>query len=149
MKPRMVVAFVCYLLLIPWSLAFGLMYLLRPEFMPYHAAAIGISWAQLRPEFRALFLALLRVCGGGWLAGAASLSVLIFIPFRRSQPWSRWAIPLVGLCSAVPTLYATLMLKARTGAATPWFAPAATILLLVIGFLLSFPWKKATPSNQT
>ncbi len=147
MKPRLTIAFACYLVLIPGLLGSGLMYLLRPEFMPYHAAAVGISWAQLSPEFQALFLALMRVCGGGWLAGAASLSVLVLIPFRRNEPWSRWAIPLVGLCSAVPTLYATLMLKARTGAATPWFAPAIAILLLVAGFSLAFPAKKAAPGE--
>ncbi len=145
MKPRVTIAFVCYLLLIPSLLGFGLMYLLRSEFMPYHAAAVGTSWTQLRPEFQALFLALMKVCGGGWLAAAASLSVLVLIPFRRNEPWSRWAIPLVGLCWAVPTLYATLMLKARTGAATPWIAPAAAILLLVVGFSLAFPSKKGAP----
>jgi hypothetical protein len=142
MKPRTVLAAACYLLTILMSFAFAAMYLFRSEFMPYHAAAVGVEWPQLNPSFQALFLALMRVCGGGWLAVAAAMTVLLAVPFRRNEPWSRWAIPLVALCAAVPTLYATLLVKSRTPASPPWFGAAAAIFLVVAGFALAPPRKR-------
>jgi len=141
MKAKKAIALACYLLTIFLSLAFASMYLFRPEFMPYHSAAVGVEWSQLDPKFQTLFLALMRVCGGGWLASAAAISVLLAFPFRRNEPWSRWAIPLVALCAAIPTLYATLLVKSRTPASPPWVGAAATILLIVVGFVLSFRWR--------
>jgi multisubunit Na+/H+ antiporter MnhB subunit len=142
MKFRTTVAFVCYVLVMLVSLVFAGLYLGRSEFMPYHAVAIGIQWAQLKPEFQTLFLALLRVCGGGWLAATVAMGILVFIPFRRNESWTTWAVPLVGLSAAIPTLYATLLVKAKTPASPPWYGAAGVIVLLIVGFALSFPWKK-------
>lgn len=142
MKTKTTLAFACYLLAVLLSLAFASMYLFRPEFMPYHSAAVGVEWSQLDPKFQTLFLALMRVCGGGWLAVAAAMAVLLAVPFRRNEPWSRWAIPLVALCAAIPTLYATLLVKSRTPASPPWFGAVAAILLVIAGFMLSLPRKK-------
>ena len=143
MNWKMKSALVCYFLTILMGLFFAAIYLFRPEFMPYHAVAIGVKWTELRPEFQTLFLALLRVSGGGWLATAVSMGILVVIPFRRNEYWSRWAIPLIGLSAAIPTLYATLLVKARTPASVPWFGAAAAILLLIAGFVLSILAKKA------
>ena len=142
MKAKKIIALACYLLAILMSLAFALMYLFRSEFMPYHSAAIGVGWTQLDPKFQTLFLALMRVCGGGWLAVAAALTILLAVPFRRNEPWSRWAIPLIALCAAVPTLYATLLVKSKTPASPPWFGPAVAMVLVVAGSMLSFRSKK-------
>lgn len=145
MKLKTTVSFILYLMVILLSLAFAGMYLLRSEFMPYHAVAIGVAWPDLQPRFQSLFLALMRVCGGGWLAAAVAMAVLLYIPFRRNEGWSRWAVPLVGLSAAIPTLYATLLVKARTPASPPWFGAAAAIALLVLGFVLSIPGKADGP----
>jgi hypothetical protein len=142
MKTRTRIATACYLLVILLSFVFAAVYLFRSEFMPYHAAALGVAWSRLDPAFQALFLALMRVCGGGWLAVAAAMTVLLAVPFRRNEPWSRWALPLVALCAAVPTLYATLLVKSRTPASPPWFGAAAAILLVLAGFTLAPPRKR-------
>jgi hypothetical protein len=147
MKPKAKIAFLLYLAVILLSLVFAGMYLFRSQFMPYHAAAVGVAWTELRPEFRTLFLALLRVCGGGWLAAAIAMSILLLVPFRRNEAWSRWALPLVGLSAAVPTLYATLLVKARTPASPPWFGAAAAIVLILLGFALSFRGKTEGPAR--
>lgn len=142
MKLRRTAALVCYVLVVLLALSFAGLYLLRSEFMPYHAVAVGTSWADLSPRYQALFLALMRVGGGGWLAVAGAIAILLLIPFRRNERWAFWAVPLIGLFAAVPTLYATLLVKARTPASPPWFGAAAAIALLVLGFVLSVPRRK-------
>ena len=116
---------------------FGLLYLGTPKFMPYHAAAAGAEWSELSPGVRALVLALLRVAGGGFLATSTAVLVMIFRAFKRGLAWSHWAIPLVGACSSIPTLYATLFLKIKTQAATPWPLPALCLVFLGVGWLLA------------
>jgi len=139
MRTRMTAALACYGLVILLALSFAGLYLLRSQFMPYHAVAIGASWPDLSPRYQALFLALMKVGGGGWLAVAGAMGALLLIPFRRKEPWARWAVTLIGLAAAVPTLYATLLVKARTPASPPWFGAAAAIGFLLVGFALSGP----------
>ena len=44
MNLRMRLAFGCYLIALLILGAFGLLYLVSPQFMPYHAVAIGTKW---------------------------------------------------------------------------------------------------------
>lgn len=117
--------------------AFGVLYLVTPRFMPYHAAAVGQGWSELTPGVQALILALFRGVGGGLLATSAAILVMIVWAFRRNLSWSYWAIPLVGACSSVPTLYATLFLKSKTPASPPWQVPALCLIFLAAGWLLA------------
>jgi len=43
------------------SLVLGSIYLVSPQFMPYHAAALGTAWAALESAEQTLILALMRV----------------------------------------------------------------------------------------
>jgi hypothetical protein len=116
---------------------FGAIYLVRSQFMPYHQEAVGIPWSQLDPRFQALLLGLLRVAGGGFLTAGICVAILLLIPFRGDEAWSRYAIPVIGLASSVPALYATVLIRARTGARTPVAASGAAVGLIVAGFVLS------------
>jgi hypothetical protein len=137
MSAGQVVAFVCYALAALLSLLFGTMYLVRSQFMPYHEEAVGIPWQQLDPRFQALLLGLLRTTGGGLLTAGICVAILLLIPFRGDEAWSRSAIPVIGLVSSVPALYATVLIRARTGARTPVAASGAAIGLILAGFVLS------------
>ena len=132
------IAFSLFLFAILLSMVFSAVYLFRPTFMPYHAAAVGKNWAELDVRLQALILGLMRVASGSWLTASVATLFLLFIPFRKGATWSRWAILLVGLASAVPTTYGTLIVKLRTPGSPPWYAPAVSIVLLVAGFILSF-----------
>ncbi len=68
MSTRLKIAFWCYLVSLLGPIAFGLMYLLRPEFMPYHAGAVVMSWAEVPRAFQVLILGLMRAAAGAWLA---------------------------------------------------------------------------------
>jgi|UPI000788B6F6 hypothetical protein len=47
------------------SVILGSVYVLRDEFMPYHAQALGQAWGSLDPASQTLLLALMDVAGAG------------------------------------------------------------------------------------
>jgi len=140
------ITFSCYLLGFLLLFALALTYLFRSEFMPYHAVAVGQSWAEVDPSFQILITALMKVTGGGWLATAFAVGILLFIPFRKGMRWAYWAIPVIGLSTSLTSLYATIYVARNTPASPPWIAAALGTILLVIGFLFSvIPEAKAKP----
>jgi hypothetical protein len=92
----------------------GVVYLLRPEFMPYHAEAVGQSWAEVEPAFQILILALMRVVGGAFLASALASVVIAIKPFREGQAWATWVLPATGLMVVGATLLATTSVARNT-----------------------------------
>jgi hypothetical protein len=130
-------SFACYSIVSIFCVASGILYLVRTRFMPYHEAAVGVPWTQLDPHLRALLLGLLRVAGGGLLAGGLALAVLLLVPFRAGETWPLWALPVIGLATVLPTLYATVYVRARTGANTPVWLSAAGLGLVALGAILS------------
>jgi hypothetical protein len=130
-------AFSSYALAALLSMAFGTIYLVRSQFMPYHQEALGKPWQQLDQGLQALLLGLMRTAGGGLLAGGISLIILLFIPYRAGEAWSLYAIPVIGLMTALPAFYATIFIRSRTQAHTPVAAGATGVGLIVIGFILS------------
>jgi hypothetical protein len=147
---RLKVAFLCYLLALPFPLIFGLIYLFRSEFMPYHAVAVGQSWSEVDPAFQILILALMRATGGGLLVTACAIGALLFKPFRQGIRWAYWAIPVIGLISSLSSLYATVYVARSTPASPPWKAAALVTILLVIGFILSvIPKAKEHPEEMS
>jgi hypothetical protein len=120
------------------SAVFGVIYLARPRFMPYHQEALGQPWEEVNPPLRSVLLALMRTAGGGLLASGISVAMMLFFPFRAGEAWACYAIPLVALVTAAPALYATMLVRARTRAHTPVAAGAAAIVLIVAGVVASF-----------
>lgn len=137
MSAKMKIAFACHLTAIAIVAAFGVTYLLRSEFMPYHATALGISWAEVGAPFQILILALMKAVGGACLAVVVLGLFVLFVPFRRGEAWARWALPAGGLVIAAGALYAMFSVAANTPATPPWIAPATGALLLIVGLALS------------
>lgn len=131
------ITFSCYLLGLILLTVLALTYLFRSEFMPYHAVAVGRSWAEIDSSFQILISALMKVTGGGWLATAFAVGILLFIPFRKGMRWAYWAIPVIGLSTSLTSLYATIYVARNTPASPPWMAAALGTILLVIGFFFS------------
>jgi hypothetical protein len=61
-------AFACHVLGILTMIGFGLVYLLRKQFMPYHRVALGQEWAEVPRPVQVLTLALMRAVAGATLA---------------------------------------------------------------------------------
>ena len=130
-------AFICYLIAAVGSIGFGMVYLARSTFMPYHRDALLTPWEKLEKPYQALFLALIKVAGGGFLVSGLSVVFMALFPFRAGHVWARFAIPIIGLAMALPALYATVHVRRHTPASPPVVASVITVALLLIGFALS------------
>ena len=64
MNTRMKAAFWSYLIALLLLAIFGLIYLFRPQFMPYHGDAVGMSWEEVPHAFRILIIALMKSLDG-------------------------------------------------------------------------------------
>jgi hypothetical protein len=133
----MKISFGCHLLALVSIGLVGLIYLFRSQFMPYHAIAVGKKWSEVDPTFQTLLMALIRTLGGAWIATALAIGILLFIPFRQGMGWSRWAVPIIGIVSQIPALYATLSVTLKTPANAPWKGVVLIMILLIVGFILS------------
>lgn len=139
MSPRRWIAWTLYAVTAAISAVLGAIYLFRGSFMPYRAAALDTRWAEVEPALQVLLVALMRVAGGGWLALALIVAVLLARPFREGWWWARLGIPAALLVFYVPSLIATLEVLYATPAAPPWWGNgmAITATLLAAGLDLS------------
>ena len=116
---------------------FGLIYLIKNQFMPYHSRAIGLPWSDLEENMQVLIIALMRAAGGGFLATGLAMLILLIIPWRAGDTWSMYAIPAISLCISLGTLYATLLVKTRTPGTPPVILSFIALVLTIIGFIFS------------
>ena len=122
------------------SIALGLVYLLSPTFMPYHAVAIGRDWPELTVAEQTLFGALLDVAGAGWIALGVAVIVLTLVPLRRGEIWARYLVPMLAMIFYVPTLLATLSVLNTTPASPPWWGNVIALAATIFAFLLDRPF---------
>jgi hypothetical protein len=131
------IALLCYVGAMAGPGIFGLMFLFRSEFMPYHADAVGVPWPEVPKPFQTLILALLKLAGGAWLTVAVAELVLLFGPFRHGARWTLWAVPALGLLHWAGVCYAMAYVTLNTPARPPWIPAIASITLLLAGAALS------------
>jgi hypothetical protein len=137
MLKRLRLAIGCYLAGILIIGVIALIYLLTPQLLPYQETAIGTPWSDLDRGFQVQFLSLLKVSGGGYLATAITLTVILLIPFRRGELWARIAIPAIGIPAILVVNYAGLTIIQNTDGRPPLIAGPAAVLLFLLGFFLS------------
>lgn len=131
------ISFISYSCVAFISILFGLIYLTKNQFMPYHAEALGLSWSELSENMQVLILALMKAAGGGFLATGLAIFILLIIPFRVGDRWTIYATPAVSLCTSLGTLYATLLVKNKTPGKPPVVLSFLALALTIIGFILS------------
>lgn len=115
----------------------GVHYLAATRIMPYHLQALDVAWDDLTPRTRFLMLTLMRGTGLVGVCTAVALAALLVVPFRGREPWSRWAILLVGATAVVPMLIGAARVRVETGAASPWWGQAALLAALGLAFWLT------------
>ena len=131
------VAFICHLLAILTTLGFGLTYLLRRQFMPYHGVALKREWDAMPTAFQILVLALMRAVAAGALATALLSTVILLIPFRAGEVWAFWTLPASTLVLAGGALYAMRLVATNTPARPPYAPIMIAAALVMIGLVLS------------
>lgn len=130
-------AFVCFGLFSVMSVFFGIVYLARAEFMPYHQEAVGKRWEELDSRMRFLLQGMFRMVGAGTLATGIAGALLLAFPLAAGEAWTPYAFLAIGLTEWLVGLYVTVQLRRHTGASTPVVTSAAMVVLVVVGFLLS------------
>jgi len=141
-KYRFAIASVLIWLVVGALFAVGLHYVSSSQVMPYHEEIMEVPWTDLPPRVRMLLLTLMKGTGLVAISTAVSLSLLLAVPFRRREPWSRWAILLVAATALLPTLFGALRLRAEAGAASPWWPHVVLLLMVCLGFWLTRDFKQ-------
>ena len=120
---------------------FGLIYTFSGEFLPFHSDAVGRAWVSLSEPEQTLYLGMMRTEGAGFLAAATAIGILLFIPFRRREIWSFWAIALIGIVEHIPSMIGAYNTTQSTPASSPWQLNLLGVVLLLIGLYLALKSK--------
>jgi hypothetical protein len=116
---------------------FGIRYMRRQAFLPYHAAVAGKPWSELDPGVQAVILGMLKIIGGGFATLGVSLLWLCFA-LHDGVRWAPWAILTISAIALVPMLSVTLRLRAfRADAETPVVPTLVLMALIIVGVGLS------------
>ena len=127
---------ICYGVDALTALIFGVIYLTRSQFMPYHSLALAKPWSEVEPNTQTLILALMRVAVGGFMATGIAIIVLLCIPFQARQ-WAIYSIFFICFCSSFGSGYATFLVQNNTLGNPPFKLSLGAVLLSLIGFFCS------------
>ena len=144
MTPRLKLAFCIYFALVLAGAAWGLGFLFRGEFTPYHRAAAGSPWAEVPANLQVVILALTKLAGGLWVALSLCIFALLWFPFRQGARWAVWAVPLLMLAQLAAPMPAMFHLTTHTIATPPWALTAGFIVLTVIALVVSVTGRRAS-----
>lgn len=129
-----------YIVGVIW-LVFGLIYLFKGSFMPYHAVAVSSSWEGLNPNFQTLILALMRAAGGGFLLAGLIIILLQGIYNQTKLKWIPSFILLIGIIIVSTTVYATMIVRLNTNANPPTLSSVGALVGLIAGFFMNKLYK--------
>ena len=118
-------------------LGFGLTYLLRNSFMPYHSEAISLEWEKVEPATQFLFLALMRATSGGFISTAVAIIFLQYKLQIHKLSWIPLLILILGTISMACSLYAIITVIGHTPGRPPVFTDLLGEVLLIVGFVFN------------
>jgi len=118
-------------------LAFGMIYLLKGSFMPYHGDAVSLEWKDVPPAMQYLLLALMRATSGGFIAVAVAIAYLQYRFTSEKIAWIPGLILVLGTIPVLCYLYAILLVGMHTPGKPPLVADILGEVLLIAGFLFN------------
>jgi hypothetical protein len=118
-------------------LTFGITYLFKDSFMPYHSEAVSLKWEEVDKNIQYLILALMRAVSGGMLLAGF---IIIWLQMKFNQAKLTWIPPLIliaGLIVGLTSLYATFIVRTNTPGSPPTFLVIACLVGLFIGYFFN------------
>ncbi|WP_066628206.1 hypothetical protein [Labilibacter marinus] len=116
---------------------FGIIYLFKPSFMPYHSQALSLDWSEVDHPTQILILALMRVVSAGYIAGAIVI-ITLQRKFSSSQlSWIPALILIFGLIVGVISIYGTFLVRLNSPGKPPIETILLGIVLVVIGYIFN------------
>src|SRR5258708_38936948 len=73
------------------AILFGVRYMRREAFLPYHADVVGKSWGELDAGVQVIILGMLKIIGAGFATLGVTLLWLCFA-LHEGARWAPWAI---------------------------------------------------------
>lgn len=137
MSVLLTLAFICHLLGFITMIGFGLVYLLRRQFLPYHGVALGRDWDEVPKEVQVLILALMRAVSGSTLGLVIIGTTVLWIPFRSGALWALVAVPVSGFVASAGALYAMHLVANNTPAKPPRLPVLVGLAMGITGLVLS------------
>lgn len=128
---RHAIAAILYGVVLALLMVFSFDYFFATTLQPHHAAALNLD-PVLPPGEWAVFRGLYRSIASGQFVLAAVMLAVLFVPFRRREPWARIVLSLGSASYAGLVLFTLLQFRAATGI-TPSAVYAATLALLLVG----------------
>lgn len=116
---------------------FGLIYMTRSRWIHYHEEVTKTPWNEVTQGMQLLYLYCLKLVGGGAIVLGIATSLLLCIPFKRGERWSRYAIPILQLVYLAFCVYCTLAIHIATNASTPWKLCCGFMAATLLAMLLS------------
>ena len=115
------------------GILFGVRYMRREAYLPYHADVAGKSWNELDPGVQVIILGMLKIVGAGFATLGVTLLWLCFA-LHEGARWAPWAILTISAVELGPMLYVAIRLRAfRPDAQTPVRPTLAMMVLIVAG----------------
>jgi uncharacterized protein YjeT (DUF2065 family) len=119
------------------GLLFGVRYMRREAYLPYHAAVAGKAWSELDRGVQIVILGMLRLIGGGFATFGVTILWLCYA-LHEGVRWAPWAILTVSIFALGPTVDVAAKLRAlRPDANTPVRPTLVLIVLILAGVSLS------------
>jgi len=119
------------------GILFGVRYMRRESYLPYHAVVAGKPFIELDPGVQAVIIGMLKIIGSGFATFGVTLLWLCFALFKGER-WAPWAILTISATALVSMLYVAIRLRTfRPGAPTPVMPTLVMMVLIVIGVVLS------------
>lgn len=119
------------------GILFGVRYMRREAYLPYHAVVAGKAFTELDPGVQAIILGMLKIIGGGFATLGVALLWLCYA-LLKGERWAPWAILTVSAVALIPMLYVAITFRTfRPGAPTPVRPTCVMMILIVIGVGLS------------
>ncbi len=129
-------SYYCFVLTSACILIGGISYLACPTVMPYHKQAMGLEWSQLNNGLRILLISSVKGLAAGAINTAIACFVLLF--FLTDHPYAKYFLLVLSIVWLLPLTIIALWISSETGAHTPWYIPAALIVIVLTGFGFSF-----------
>lgn len=118
-------------------LAFGIIYLSRGSFMPYHSEAISMEWAEMDQTSQILVLALMRTVSGGFLVCSISIFFLQYKFSSEKLSWIPLLILIIGTITQSTILFATILVRLNSPGNPPTSMAIGAIILLFAAYFLN------------
>jgi len=118
-------------------LVFGVIYLTKNSFMPYHSEAISMEWNEINHTSQILILALMRTVGGGFLVCSISIFFLQYKFSSERLSWIPVLILIIGIITESTILYATLIVRLNSPGNPPTSMAIIGIVSLIVAYILN------------